>query len=282
MTQRLSPLARAGLLLFSVAVVGALIGFAWEGEVHEREEARLEALMTSATQELNASSRAPSSAQASSGISEAERNIIQRATQGLPPYKGAVPQALAADFLGPNAPMAAAWFMTEDSPQEVLGFYQGSLLDAGLPIYFHNYNENAGYVGYMEPHTKVMHTVSVLVQGQQTAVFVSKGKVADLLDNPVPMPAGLSLPPGAGEPMVLSFREEGRVRYVITADLEPEKVNALNAFYRGALEPQGWVMDEPEPGSNQVSFRRGSSRFDAAVQREGAAARLYLTLEQQE
>ncbi|SEU31782.1 hypothetical protein [Stigmatella erecta] len=276
MPKGLSPLWRAGLLLFSVAVVGALIGFAWEGEVHERQEARLEAQMTHATEEMVSSSRHPS------GLSEAERRTVQRATQGLPPYKDAVPQALASDFLGPNAPMAAAWFMTEDPPQAVLDFYQATLRDAGLPTYRHSYNANAGYVGYMEPDTKEMHTVSVLVQGQQTAVFVSKGKVAELLDHPMPLPPGVTLPPGAGEPMVLSFREEGRIRYVITADLDEAQASALLPFYRGALEPQGWVMDEPVPGSSQVSFRRGRSRFDAAIQREGAAARLYLTLEQQE
>ncbi|MDC0711807.1 hypothetical protein POL68_25280 [Stigmatella sp. ncwal1] len=276
MAQGLSPLSRAGLLLFSVAVVGALIGFAWEGEVHDREAARLEAVMTRATDEQNASSlRAP-------GLSEAERNTIQRATQGLPPYKDAVPQALASDFLGPNAPMAAAWFVTEDPPQEVLDFYQGTLLDAGLPTYRYSYNANAGYVGYMEPDTEEMHTVSVLLQGEQTAVFVSAGKVANLVDNPAPMPSGVTLPPGAGKPMVLSFRQEGRTRYVITAELAPEHADGLVPFYRGALEPQGWVVDDGVPGSSQVSFRRGTSRFDVAVQREGAAARLHLTLEQQE
>jgi hypothetical protein len=275
MARGLSPLARAGLLLFSVAGVGALIGLAWEGQVHEREEARLEEMMSHAAQELNASSRP-------AGLTEGERRTVQRATQGLPPYKDAVPQALASDFLGPNAPMAAAWFMTDDAPQEVLDFYQGTLLDAGLPIYRHSYNANAGYVGFMEPDTQEMHTVSVLLQGGRTAVFVSSGTVAHLLDNPVPLPPWLSLPPGAGTPLVLSFREEGRVRYVISAELAPEAVNTLAPFYRGALEPQGWVLDGQVPREDQLSFRRGSSRLDAAVQREGAAARLYLTLEQQE
>jgi hypothetical protein len=276
MSAGLSPFWRAGLLLFSVAVVGALMGLVWEGEVHEREEARLDAQMTRATEELVSSYRQPS------GLTEAERHTVQRATQGLPPYKDAVPQALAADFLGPHAPMAAAWFVTEDPPQEVLDFYEGNLLDAGLPIYRHSYNANAGYVGYMEPDTKEMHTVSVLLQGERTAVFVSKGQVSELLEHPSSLPPGMQLPPGAGTPMVLSFREEGRVRYVITADFPEGQAPGLAPFYRGALEPQGWVMQEPVPGSSQLSFRRGSSRFDAAIEREGAAARLYLTLEQQE
>jgi hypothetical protein len=273
-----SPLARAGLLLFSVAVVGALIGFGWEASLYD-EEAPLVELPTGAADDL------PSSPKWRSGPSSEERAIIQRATSGLPPYKDAVPEALAADFLDPGSRIAAAHFMTRDTPDEVLGYYRGTLLDAGLPIVQHRYNENAGYVGYMVPHTQVVHMVSALAQGGETAVFISSGQVASFIENQGEVPQGLPLPPGVSKPMVLTFRQEGRVRYSVMADLEAGQVREVAAFFRKAFESQGWKLEdvaEQDTGDVQVMVSRGSSRASAMAQRRGMGVRLYLTLEQQD
>lgn len=274
-----SPLVRVGLLFFSVSVVGALIGFGWEARLSEQEAARLDSLMTEDTH----ARAAP--AVRHSGPSPEEQAIIQRATQGLPPYKDAVPQALAADFLDANSPIAVAWFITPDAPWAVLDFYQGALMDAGLPPVQHRYNANAGYVGYVLPRTKKIHTVSVLAQGGETMVFVSAGQVESFIENQGQLPPGVPLPPDTREPMTLAFREEGRVRYSVMAQLAPEQVNGLRAFYQQALEPQGWSLEDSGQESSQepqFSFRRGGSRLSAMAQREGAGARLVLTLEHQE
>lgn len=279
MSQGPSSLTRAGLLLFSVAVVGALIGFGWEEHAHQEDEARFEAMMAEGSKEGLPSPKRYS------GPSPEERAIIRRATAGMPPYKDAVPQALAADFLDPGSPIAAAWFMTKDTPDQVLGHYEGALLDAGLPIVHHRYNVNAGYVGYMVPSTKEMHTVSVLAQGGETAVFVSTGKVASFIESQgQQLPPGLTLPPGATKPVVLTFREEGRVRYTVMAEMSQEQVAELPQFFRSTLEPQGWTLEEEQDRvvESAVSFRRGPSRVSAMTQYEGARPRLYLTLEQQE
>jgi hypothetical protein len=273
-----SPLARAGLLLFSVAVVGALIGFSWEAHLSEQEEARLDTLMSQTGESL------PGVPPRSEGPTAEEQAIVRRATQGLPPYKDVIAQPLAADFLGAQSPIAVAWFTTADTPQAVLDFYQGALVDAGLPPVQHRYNANAGYVGYLMPDTQQMHTVSVMAQGGETVVLVSAGRVDAFIANQGDVPPGVPLPPGTPQPMVLAFREEGRVRHTIVAELEPEQLPGLRAFYQQALEPKGWRLEEEAEGASgpQFLFRRGSSQLSAAAQREEANVRLYLTLEQPE
>lgn len=275
-----SPLARAGLLLFSVAAVGALIGTAWEERVYNTEGAELMEIPMGAADE-----RLPSP-KSYSGPSLEERAIIQRATGGLPPYKDAVPEALAADFLDPGSRIAAAYFMTKDTPDQVLGFYQGTLLDAGIPIVQHRYNENAGYVGYMVPHTQVMHMVSALAQGGETTVFVSSGQVASFVENQgQQMPAGLPVPAGAGKPVVLTFRQEGRVRYSIMVDVKEGQAPVLVDFYRESFESQGWKLEsisEQNPLQMQLMVSREGNRATAMAQQHGRGVRLYLTLDQRE
>jgi hypothetical protein len=272
-----SPLVRTVLLLFSVSVVGILIGFGWEMSTHEEDEVVLDGLVPSGTAAL------PDSPAWYRGPSAEEREVIQRATSGLPPYKDAVPQALAADYLDPGSPLAAVWFMTPDSPDEVLGFYRKALEEAGLPAVEHRHNANAGYVAYMEPSSKRVHTVSVLAQGGETAVFVSSGQVDSFLESQGRVPSGLPLPEDVEEPVVLTFRHEGRIQYSVMADLPEGRVKALSDFYRESFGVQGWKLeDASERGADEAHFlvSRGSSRATALVRRQGAGVRLYLTLDQ--
>jgi hypothetical protein len=272
-----SPLVRTGLLFFSISVVGILIGFGWEMGTHEEDEALLDELVQQGPDGL------PDSPDWRRGPSEEEREIIQRATAGLPPYKDAVPQALAADYLDPGSNLAAAWFMTPDSPEEVLSFYRKELEKAGLPPIEHRYNGNAGYVGYMEPKSKRVHTVSVLAQGGETAVFVSAGQVASFLEGQGRVPSGLPMPEEVEQPVVLTFRHEGRIQYSVMADLPEGEVKKLSDFYRESFGVQGWNLENvSEPSTDETHFlvSRGSSRATALVQRQGAGVRLYLTLDQ--
>ncbi|HZH13871.1 MAG TPA: hypothetical protein VE057_05870 [Archangium sp.] len=271
-----SSLLRVVLLVFSIVVVGSLIGFGWEVGVHgnvlEEEEA-LESLM--AAEEDTAPDWRK-------GPSEEEREIIQRATGGLPPYKDAVPQALAADYL-PGSNLAAAWFITPDSPQQVLGFYSEALEKAGLPPVEHYYNSNAGYVAYMEPGSKRVHTVSALAQGGETAVFVSAGQVDSFLRGGNQVPAGLPLPPEAEEPVVLTFRREGRIQYSVLAQLPEGQVKALSDFYRESFAVQGWKLESESAESTRethLQVSRGNSRATALVQQQDDGVKLYVTLDQ--
>ncbi|WNG40253.1 hypothetical protein F0U60_46015 [Archangium minus] len=279
-SQSPSPLLRAFLLAFSIMTVGSLIGFGWEMGVHGdvlEEEQALEELMEA---EGRAESLSPDWRK---GPSEEEREIIQRATSGLPPYKDAVPQALAADYLDPSSKLAAAWFMTPDSPQEVVGFYREALAKAGLPTVEHFYNSNAGYVAYMEPRSRRVHTVSVLAQGGETAVFVSAGQVASFLEGGNAVPAGLPMPPEVEAPVVLTFRREGRIQYSVMAELPEGQVKAVSDFYRESFAVEGWRLEsasEESVGETHLQVSRGDSRATALVQQQGAGVKLYVTLDQ--
>jgi hypothetical protein len=272
-----SPLVRMGLLFVSVMTVGCLIGFGWEMGLHEMED---EAALDGLEEEVAGGVREPDWRK---GPSEQEREIIRRATNGLPPYKDVVPQALAADYLDPGSTLAAVWFMTPDSPDEVLRFYREALQKAGLPPIEHRYNAMAGYVAYMEPTSKRVHTVSVLAQGGETAVFVSAGQVASFLENQSKVPAGLPMPQQVEEPVVLTFRNEGRIQYSVLAELAEGQVEELKEFYREAFGTAGWTLEDvSEQSVNEAHFQvsRGTSRATAMVQQQGAGVKLYLTLDQ--
>jgi len=270
-----SPKLRVGLLLLTVAVVGGLIGFGWELGLHEDEASPEESSMEAGP--------LPEPFDGQAKASEFARGIVQRATEGLPPYKDAVPQALAADYLDPGSRIAAAWFMTPDSPEAVLGFYEQKLAEAGLPVVKHRYNSNAGYVGYMEPHTEQLHMVSVLAQGEETAVFVSSGQVAPFLESQGgQVPADLPMPTNVQRPVVLTFQEEGRTRYSVMADVLEAGVEELAAFYRESFAKRGWTLEglaQDEADATQLIARRGALRATATVQRQGLGVRLYLTLD---
>lgn len=275
-----SPRVRVGLLLFSVSVVGILIGFGWEMGSHgfgEEDEVPLDELVELGTQGM------PESPAWRRGPSEQEREIIQRATHGLPPYKDAVPQALAADYLDPSSSIAVAWFMTPDSPDQVLSFYRAELEKAGLPPVEHHYNPLSGYVAYMEPTSKRVHAVSVLAQGGETAVFISNGQVASFLEGKGRVPAGLPIPEEAEQPVVLTFRNEGRIQYSVMADVPEGPVKQWSDFYREAFGVAGWKLESDVAESaheTQLQVSRGTSRATALVQRQGGGVKLYLTLDQ--
>jgi hypothetical protein len=211
--------------------------------------------------------------------------VVQRATAELPPYKDSVPQELEADYLGPNSRIAVAWFVTSDTLDEVLGFYYQTLLEAGLPVVSHLYNENAGYVGHVDPATKEAHLVSALDQGGQTWVFVSSGDAHSLLKDQDPLPEELPMPTGAQEPVVLSFRQEGRIRYSVHADVPQGRTEELVAFYRTAFGAQGWTLESgqaQEAGAMHMLASRGRDRISALVQPRTDGAQLLLTLDKQE
>jgi hypothetical protein len=268
------PWLRAGLLLFCVAVVGALVGTGWESTLPPEENLEADSL-----------AGLPTSPYWYSGPSEANRQVVQRATAELPPYKDAVPQALEADYLGPNSRIAVAWFMTHDTPDQVLGFYRQALLEMGIPVLAHRYNANAGYVGHMDPSTKETHLVSVLAQGGQTWVFVSSGGATSLLQAPEQLPKELPLPEGVQEPVVLAFRQEGNTRYSVQADVPQGRAEELAAFYRTTFGAQGWTLEsgeEQEAGGMHMLASRGRDRISALVQPRGDGAQLLLTLDKQE
>lgn len=278
MSQQGSPWLRGSLLLLSVGVVGALIGTSWEMSGASGEEPFDDPPEQAPAQGLLPSPRG------SGTFSENERQVIQRATSELPPYPRAAPRALAADFLDPGSPIAVAWFSTSDTPDQVLGFYHQAILDAGLPVMEHWYHPSAGYVGHVNPATNETHLVSVIAQGGETLVFVSSGQVDSFIEGQTPLPGELRLPDGAEPPLVLAFREEGRVRYSVQADVPHMPAAQLVDFYRATFGSEGWSVQEVEQSAEgtHLTASRGDRRVSALVKPSSQGSLMLLTLDTRE
>ncbi len=138
----------------------------------------------------------------------------------------------------------------------------------------------------MKPDTKELHLVSAIAQGGETTVFVSSGQVASFVEGQdQQVPQALPMPPGVSKPVVLTFHQEGRVRYSVMAELESAQVSEVAAFYQRAFESQGWKLEsasQEDPLQAHLTVSRGSSRATAMANQQGAGVRLYLTLDQQE
>jgi hypothetical protein len=215
--------------------------------------------------------------------SETGLQVVRRATQGLPPYQRALPQALAADYMGPDSRIAVAWFLTSDTPEEVLGFYREVLGEEGLPVLSHRYDTHAGYVGYQEPGDPELHLVSALRQGEETLVLFSSAQGSSLPQaRREQMPWDLPLPAGVRHPWVMNLQVEGRVRSTVMVEARGSRVDDLVDFYLRTFRAQGWILEHPaERLGDQVflSARRGPARVSILIQPQAAGARLYFTLD---
>ncbi|WP_205525401.1 hypothetical protein [Pyxidicoccus trucidator] len=267
---------RIPALLFSVAVVGGLIGFGWE-RVSYRERSPSEEW---SPPELPGHGEVGSRR----GLQRTpeEEAILQRALVHFPPYpRGSRPDVLAADYLGPGVPMAVAWFSTQDTPRQVLDHYAKALLDAGLPVIRENHGENGGYVGYWTPDTLEVRLVSVLAQGGETLVFVSAGQVKPLLERGMTVPAGVPLPPGLSAPVAMRFNMEGTTHQVVSGQLPEDTLGGAEARYRATLREQGWRAGATEPvetGGIAFDVERGETRGRAVLREQPPGVEWRLSL----
>ncbi|WP_375764876.1 hypothetical protein NR798_24470 [Archangium gephyra] len=248
------PAVRAVALLFSMAVAGGLIGFAWERFAYVQPADPIERV----TQEDMLTQPEP----AQLSRSPWEAGILERALSHFPPYPhGSRPEVLAADYLGQDAPIAVVWFTTQDSPDQVLTHYSATLVDAGLPAMGHRYNENAGYVGYWSPATKEVHLVSALAQGGETTVFVSSGQMAPLLEGTPQVPQWIPMPAAAEDASALNFQLEGATQYTVSARVPESTVAQAETYFREDFEKKGWTVTElhaPDDVGAELEVRRGA------------------------
>lgn len=244
-----SLVIRVPALLFSVAVVGSLIGFAWEGAVYGRRD------VTEAWSPPPSLDDAPPT-KPSGSRSPAEEAALKRALVHFPAYpKASRAELLAVDYLGPDVPIAVAWFSTTDTPEQVLSHYRQVLLDNGLPVLGERHGENGGWVGYWSPATEEMRLVSVLAQGGETLGFVSAGQVAPLLKRASRVPPWIPLPPELSEPVTLSFALEGASHHVVSGQLPEAAPSAVGERYRALLVEKGWDVGAVEPvDANGIAF----------------------------
>ncbi|WP_237080207.1 hypothetical protein [Myxococcus xanthus] len=243
------PVVRIPALLFSVAVVGGLIGFSWEHAVYRGSDSHQEWSPPELGTDVETSSsgwvRTP-----------AEEAILQRALVHFPPYPNATrPEPLAADYLGPGAPMAVAWFSTQDAPAKVLEHYTQALLAKGLPVLHQRHGEKGGYVGYWSPATEEVRLVSTLAQGGETLVFVSSGQVGPLLARAAAVPDWLPVPGGLAETRTVNFNLEGASHHVVTGQLQADSPDAAAQRYGDLFRARGWQVGTLAPvAPNGIAF----------------------------
>ncbi|WP_223642479.1 hypothetical protein [Corallococcus sp. EGB] len=235
------PAFRAGVLLFSVAVVGVLLGVAWEDATYGKVESELERMEDQAeTMEAK---------QEGVQRSKREEAILARSLTYFPPYPNAGrPAALAADYLGPDVPIAVAFFTTKDSSDQVLQHYRKVILEQGLPVIGVRFSENAGYVGYWEPEAEEIRLVSTLQQGGETMAFVSAGQMGNMLQrSAAKIPDWVPVPPNLREASTLTLNMEGLQNTAVRGRVGAQSVEEAELAYRGTLRLMGW---KAEPGSS--------------------------------
>ncbi|HEX8440674.1 hypothetical protein [Archangium sp.] len=262
MEQESRPAVRVLSLLFSVVVVGGLIGFGSERLTYAEPLEPLDALEQALPEEA-----APAPARRTAE----EEALLRRALSHFPPYpRGGRPEVLAADYLGPGVPIAVAWFSTEDPPERVLTHYRDTLLAQGLPVLGDRSGENAGYVGYWSPATEEVYLVSVLAQGGETLVFVSSGQMKPLLEGPSKVPEWIPLPADAEETLALTFLMEGSLQHTVSGRVPEGTVPEVAGFFRRAFSERGWSVEEPRPTEEamaELEVRRGGVRGRVMLRR---------------
>ncbi|MHA7628235.1 hypothetical protein [Corallococcus sp. M7] len=243
------PAFRTAAVLVSVAVAGIVMGMGLEearygGAPTELE--RAEAAADELDQEAAAARNGPTR-------TKRDEAILARTLSYFPPYpRGGRPEALAADYLGPDTPIAVAWFSTQDSSDQVLQHYRQVILDEGLPVVGVRFNDNAGYVGYWVPKDDEVRLMSTLHQGDETIVFVSSARMRNYLERAGRVPAGVPVPRGLQDVASLSLRMEGATSITVSGRVPDTTLSEAEQAYRVQLRDQGWSVTG---GASQEGFQ---------------------------
>ncbi|RKH48826.1 hypothetical protein [Corallococcus llansteffanensis] len=260
------PAFRTASVLVSVAVAGTLIGMGWEEARYGGARSELE----------RAESSVDALEQEARGLERSKHDeaVLARTLSYFPPYPNAGrPEALAADYLGPDTPIAVAWFSTQDSSDQVLMHYRQFLLGQGLPVIGLRFNDNAGYVGYWVPKTEEVRLMSTLRQGDETIVFVSSARMARYLERAGRVPDGVPVPRGLQDAASLSLRMEGATNTTVTGRLHDTTLPDVEQGYRELLRGEGWAVSEVRPTgfqATEMTLTRKGLRGQATLRQPSA------------
>ncbi|WP_375756643.1 hypothetical protein [Corallococcus exercitus] len=264
------PAFRTAAVLVSVAVAGIVIGMGMEEARYGGARTELERA-EAAADELDQEAAA---AQSGPTRSKRDEAILARTLSYFPPYpNGGRPEALSADYLGPDTPIAVAWFSTQDSSDQVLQHYRKFLLDEGLPVVGVRFNDNAGYVGYWVPKDDEVRLMSTLHQGGETLVFVSSARMRNYLERAGRVPAGVPVPRGLQDVASLSLRMEGATNITVSGRLLDTTLSEAEQAYRAQLRDQGWSVEEARQEAfqeTQLSLTRTGLRGQATLRQPAA------------
>ncbi|NNC20503.1 hypothetical protein HJC22_32770 [Corallococcus exiguus] len=265
------PAFRTASVLVTVAVAGIVIGMGLEEAQYggaRKELERAEAAADELDQEATAAQSGPTR-------SKRDEAVLARTLTYFPPYpKAGRPEALAADYLGPDTPIAVAWFSTQDSSDQVLEHYRKVILDEGLPVVGVRFNDNAGYVGYWVPKDDEVRLMSTLHQGGETLVFVSSARMRNYLERAGRVPSGVPVPRGLQDVASLSLRMEGATSITVSGRVPDTTLSEAEQAYRAQLRDQGWSVTEAreEEGfqETQLSLTRTGLRGQATLRQPAA------------
>jgi hypothetical protein len=211
-----------------------------------------------------------------------------RAVEGLPPYPGAMPQKLLSQEDGVGGEMRIAWFETQDTPDDVIYFYEKAFADQGILFVSHFFSEKAGYVAYASPDKERMHMIFALREYGKTTVFPSSSNPGKLLASlNSPLPPEVPQLPGTSTSMVFDFDEKALAQKSFIATVEGKTVEEVTQWYADTFKSKGWQVKPP--GKNSM----GEATLDAnlparaesppksaslTIRRDKASVTVYLTL----
>jgi len=180
----------------------------------------------------------------------AEQRVISEKESGMPAYHDMQVSAFAGGMKVQGSPMSTGWFTASDPIEEVQTFYEHRLAEMGAPIQTKRFPNGLGYVSYKDPGTDLMHTATLVPQGEsQTMVFISTSSAQDVLAGmeDTKVPSELPHPPGAQNTAVLG---SGAQQWV-TATVSDQTLPQLFEFYRKRFVERGWTI-----GQNSVDEKK--------------------------
>lgn len=270
------------LFFLGVAVLGAGLGTGFYWFQAQREDERLDQVMAQQTMTVDPVNRQSVDITAPP----------PEALAGLPAYPGAVPKRVAETMKGQGSKMAVAWFTTQHSVDEVLAFYEVGFLKERRPYVQHRYGDRSGYIGWLQTDKPVrlddeaglkvfdgvMHLVSVLKEGQQTAVLLSASRPMALLDNPGLMPPNVELPPYAQGARVFDLGDGELKQTSIFGDITGHPLAEVEAWMRESLKQHGWKLADAASGPARTSldFKQGTDHLSVVLTPSGANVGLML------
>lgn len=216
--------------------------------------------------------------------------------EGITPYPGAAPRKLTSRSVVSGLPMKVAWFATQDSPSEVMAFYERVSAADDRMVVTHQFGDRIGYVGWVdraEAHRpsdggevrllprSPLHLISVIGQRRETLVLISRTEPSQFFEKPVALPQGVLLPPSAEPPQIIEQAEFSLDRRTIYTRARGLSLEQTKAFYSRELGRAGWSVHDAAEGDGRASLvvKRGSATQVITLAPEGEHTRILLTLD---
>ncbi len=214
----------------------------------------------------------------------------ERSLRGIPAYPGADPRRIMGSRAGADQLMAISWFTTQDSMEDVLGFYERAFEDANLIYTSHRYSDRRGYVSWFEHDLSdektpvfgkgIMHMVTVSREGQNTTVMVSATEPQKILEGLTPLPAGVKIPPGPS-PQVLNLSEFGQQRATVLANYDYGRDRLIDGLQE-IWKETGWrlIGKTEDEGSITLVVVLNQVQQTVVVEGRGEQSQLVITVEE--